>query len=144
MFNNLAIGVSVLIAFLGFLPSAALSHSGGTNSDGCHENSKTGDYHCHTPKNGSSSNSPPSSGSSTGTSQSSSFSRSTSRFSGFSGSASRAVPTFSKKSASGLTDEDYELNADCKKFTFSEILSQADRGHVRLRCGQIVMSIIAH
>ncbi|MEQ1448026.1 YHYH domain-containing protein, partial [Acinetobacter schindleri] len=22
-------------------------HSGGTNSQGCHTNSKTGDYHCH-------------------------------------------------------------------------------------------------
>lgn len=27
-----------------------LSHSGGTNSDGCHTNHKTGDYHCHNPK----------------------------------------------------------------------------------------------
>jgi hypothetical protein len=26
------------------------SHSGGTNSDGCHTNHKTGDYHCHNPK----------------------------------------------------------------------------------------------
>jgi hypothetical protein len=25
----------------------ALAHSGGTNSDGCHKNHKTGDYHCH-------------------------------------------------------------------------------------------------
>lgn len=24
-----------------------LAHSGGTNSAGCHTNSKTGDYHCH-------------------------------------------------------------------------------------------------
>ncbi|WP_228127314.1 YHYH domain-containing protein [Acinetobacter schindleri] len=23
------------------------AHSGGTNSQGCHTNSKTGDYHCH-------------------------------------------------------------------------------------------------
>lgn len=27
-----------------------ISHSGGTNSDGCHTNHKTGDYHCHNPK----------------------------------------------------------------------------------------------
>ncbi|WP_173911024.1 YHYH domain-containing protein [Acinetobacter sp. Marseille-Q1618] len=27
--------------------SAAHAHSGGTNSQGCHTNSKTGDYHCH-------------------------------------------------------------------------------------------------
>ena len=26
------------------------SHSGGTNSAGCHTNHSTGDYHCHTPK----------------------------------------------------------------------------------------------
>jgi Ni/Co efflux regulator RcnB len=25
-------------------------HSGGTDSKGCHTNSKTGDYHCHNPK----------------------------------------------------------------------------------------------
>jgi hypothetical protein len=25
----------------------ALQHSGGTNSSGCHTNSKTGAYHCH-------------------------------------------------------------------------------------------------
>ena len=28
----------------------ALGHSGGTDSRGCHTNSKTGDYHCHNPK----------------------------------------------------------------------------------------------
>ena len=28
----------------------ALGHSGGTDSSGCHTNSKTGDYHCHNPK----------------------------------------------------------------------------------------------
>lgn len=25
----------------------ASAHSGGTNSQGCHNNTKTGDYHCH-------------------------------------------------------------------------------------------------
>ena len=25
----------------------AVAHSGGTNSDGCHNNRKTGGYHCH-------------------------------------------------------------------------------------------------
>ncbi|MEZ5932330.1 MAG: YHYH domain-containing protein [Alphaproteobacteria bacterium] len=25
----------------------AIAHSGGTNSDGCHNNHKTGGYHCH-------------------------------------------------------------------------------------------------
>lgn len=28
----------------------AKSHSGGTDSKGCHTNHKTGDYHCHKPK----------------------------------------------------------------------------------------------
>ncbi len=27
--------------------SPALAHSGGTNADGCHNNRKTGEYHCH-------------------------------------------------------------------------------------------------
>ncbi|MDB4456174.1 YHYH domain-containing protein [bacterium] len=27
-----------------------LEHSGGTDSNGCHTNSKTGDYHCHNRK----------------------------------------------------------------------------------------------
>ena len=134
MFNNSAIVVSALIAFVGFLPSAALSHSGGTDSGGCHTNSKTGDYHCHTPK----SDPPPVSSRSSGSSSG------ISGFSRLGSGTTRAVPTFSKKSASGLSDEDYELNSDCKKFTFSEILSQADRGYVRIQCGHLVMSIIAH
>ncbi|WP_419693570.1 YHYH domain-containing protein [Mesorhizobium muleiense] len=25
----------------------AYAHSGGTDSNGCHKNHKTGDYHCH-------------------------------------------------------------------------------------------------
>jgi hypothetical protein len=29
---------------------SALSHSGGTDQCGCHRNSKTGEYHCHTRK----------------------------------------------------------------------------------------------
>lgn len=29
------------------LSSAADAHSGGLNADGCHNNRKTGDYHCH-------------------------------------------------------------------------------------------------
>ncbi|MGU3575668.1 YHYH domain-containing protein [Brucellaceae bacterium C25G] len=27
--------------------TAALAHSGGTDANGCHTNSKTGVYHCH-------------------------------------------------------------------------------------------------
>lgn len=29
------------------LASAATAHPGGLNGDGCHNNRKTGDYHCH-------------------------------------------------------------------------------------------------
>jgi len=38
------------ILILAILPIDALGHSGGTNSSGCHNNRKTGGYHCHTPK----------------------------------------------------------------------------------------------
>lgn len=27
--------------------AVALAHSGGTDSNGCHKNHKTGEYHCH-------------------------------------------------------------------------------------------------
>ena len=50
MDKNSAIVVSALIAFLGVLPSAALSHGGGTDSSGCHRDSKTGTTHCHSSK----------------------------------------------------------------------------------------------
>lgn len=29
------------------LPGTALPHGGGLNAEGCHNNRKTGDYHCH-------------------------------------------------------------------------------------------------
>lgn len=29
------------------LPNQALAHPGGLNGEGCHNNRKTGDYHCH-------------------------------------------------------------------------------------------------
>ena len=28
-------------------PSVAVAHGGGLNAEGCHNNRKTGDYHCH-------------------------------------------------------------------------------------------------
>lgn len=34
------------VALLG-LSTAALAHPGGLNAEGCHNNRKTGDYHCH-------------------------------------------------------------------------------------------------
>jgi hypothetical protein len=38
-----------LLAFLFCIgiPAVALAHGGGLNADGCHNNRKTGDYHCH-------------------------------------------------------------------------------------------------
>lgn len=36
-----------LVALLLLLPGAALAHGGGLNAEGCHNNRKTGDYHCH-------------------------------------------------------------------------------------------------
>jgi endonuclease YncB( thermonuclease family) len=37
----------LLIAALSFLTEDAMAHGGGLNSQGCHNNRKTGDYHCH-------------------------------------------------------------------------------------------------
>jgi hypothetical protein len=35
------------ILCLAFVATPALSHPGGLNAEGCHNNRKTGDYHCH-------------------------------------------------------------------------------------------------
>ena len=35
------------ILMLSTFPSLVFAHSGGTNSQGCHTNRSTGDYHCH-------------------------------------------------------------------------------------------------
>jgi len=37
----------LLTAVFLFSPAVCFSHSGGLNSEGCHNNRKTGDYHCH-------------------------------------------------------------------------------------------------
>ena len=39
--------LSFLIWVVFLTPSAALAHGGGLNADGCHNNRKTGGYHCH-------------------------------------------------------------------------------------------------
>ena len=36
---------SIIILFI--IGSNAFAHGGGLNSEGCHTNHKTGDYHCH-------------------------------------------------------------------------------------------------
>ena len=39
---------ALLLAYLGLLIAAdSHAHGGGLNSEGCHNNRKTGDYHCH-------------------------------------------------------------------------------------------------
>ena len=35
------------LALAAFAPAPVLAHSGGLNAEGCHNNRKTGDYHCH-------------------------------------------------------------------------------------------------
>ncbi|RWD30224.1 MAG: YHYH domain-containing protein [Mesorhizobium sp.] len=35
------------LAILAFAVTAAHAHGGGTDSNGCHTNRKTGEYHCH-------------------------------------------------------------------------------------------------
>ncbi len=41
----------LLLIFLIIFPKLAFSHGGRTNAQGCHNNSKTGDYHCHSSNN---------------------------------------------------------------------------------------------
>jgi hypothetical protein len=38
---------AAFLAFLLLQPFNLLAHGGGLNSEGCHTNRKTGDYHCH-------------------------------------------------------------------------------------------------
>lgn len=37
----------ILVGGLAIPAAPALSHGGGLNAEGCHNNRKTGDYHCH-------------------------------------------------------------------------------------------------
>ena len=46
-----SLGIVALCLALLILPAGvSISHSGGTNANGCHTNRKTGDYHCHNAK----------------------------------------------------------------------------------------------
>lgn len=43
--------ISIVFLALGLMAaSEALAHGGGLNAQGCHNNRKTGDYHCHRPQ----------------------------------------------------------------------------------------------
>lgn len=37
----------ITLAMILLLPATAIAHGGGLNKEGCHNNRKTGDYHCH-------------------------------------------------------------------------------------------------
>lgn len=41
------IGLFILIIAAVVFPDFVFAHGGGLNSEGCHNNRKTGDYHCH-------------------------------------------------------------------------------------------------
>lgn len=42
--------LALFLASVLWLPSPAEAHGGGLNAEGCHNNRKTGDYHCHRPQ----------------------------------------------------------------------------------------------
>ncbi|MEI8698150.1 YHYH domain-containing protein [Mesorhizobium sp. ISC15] len=42
-----AILAALAALILSSFAADAYAHSGGTDSNGCHKNHKTGDYHCH-------------------------------------------------------------------------------------------------
>ncbi|WP_334163727.1 excalibur calcium-binding domain-containing protein [Phenylobacterium sp.] len=46
--RRIAAGLLLVVAAAG----QALAHPGGLNAEGCHNNRKTGDYHCHRPSAG--------------------------------------------------------------------------------------------
>jgi uncharacterized protein YdeI (BOF family) len=37
----------ILACLVALVSSLAFAHSGGTNSEGCHKETRTGGYHCH-------------------------------------------------------------------------------------------------
>lgn len=39
--------LAAALAVSAFVPTIALAHGGGLNAQGCHNNRRTGDYHCH-------------------------------------------------------------------------------------------------
>lgn len=40
----------ILAILVVMFSTSVMAHSGGTDGDGCHQNHKTGDYHCHNKK----------------------------------------------------------------------------------------------
>ena len=124
--RKLKLSTIASISFLFFASTVLIqsvhSHSGGTDAGGCHTNSKTGDYHCHTTKSGTSSSSS----------------------SGSSSSYSPRIPAQSLETLSGLSEEEFASDPGCKKFSFSQLISQSDQGEVNLNCGQVLIYIRSH
>lgn len=50
MSKSRLLGWAILSVGTTFLAAPAQSHKGNENSQGCHTDHKTGDYHCHTPQ----------------------------------------------------------------------------------------------
>lgn len=60
-FSALRLVATITFAVVATLPDVAAPHGGGLNAEGCHNNRKTGDYHCHrAPAGGSTRKAPPS------------------------------------------------------------------------------------
>jgi hypothetical protein len=45
--RSIVLVASLSVATLAMTGGPALAHGGGLNAEGCHNNKKTGDYHCH-------------------------------------------------------------------------------------------------
>jgi hypothetical protein len=53
MSNGRLLGLALLLLSMGatLLAAPAWSHKGDEDSEGCHTDARTGEHHCHTPKN---------------------------------------------------------------------------------------------
>ena len=45
--RSIVLAATLSVAAVGMTGDPALAHGGGLNAEGCHNNKKTGDYHCH-------------------------------------------------------------------------------------------------
>ena len=45
--RSIVLAASLSVAALAMTGGPARAHGGGLNAEGCHNNKKTGDYHCH-------------------------------------------------------------------------------------------------
>jgi len=47
MIGRFGAGLLVAVSFLATAPATVHAHGGGLNAEGCHNNRRTGEYHCH-------------------------------------------------------------------------------------------------